>query len=316
MLTSLSISLTWILILLPCSVLAFLVDIQHSSFGLRSRLNPVGDTKYSNSFVREQYTASSQYNSVRSSKSSLYALPPQEIGELFSSLLANIDVSGVTPNEDATALVSSVSAPSAIFGNVIPGLSAGQAASLDSFLAEVLLGLGAFGLGYYAIEDELPIGMAREDLLYADESSLGPGVGMGLFARENLPKDTVIGIYPGKRYKDKDVWVNSKRSTEAAVLAMSYIWSCEDGTIIDPTNVDGILPVRLQVLGGLFPSISTYMSLINEPGVGQDVNVVFEENPERKGKGEVIVRAERDIYAGEELFTDYGPIYNRSNYYK
>ena len=179
-----------------------------------------------------------------------------------------------------------------------------------------MLGLGAFGLGYYAIEDELPIGMAREDLLYADESSLGPGVGMGLFARENLPKDTVIGIYPGKRYKDKDIWVNSKRSTEAAVLAMSYIWSCEDGTIIDPTNVDGILPVRLQVLGGLFPSISTYMSLINEPGVGQDVNVVFEENPERKGKGEVIVRAERDIYAGEELFTDYGPIYNRSNYYK
>ena len=167
MLRSLSLFLAWVLILLPCVVFSFLTGIQESRLDVRKSVNllqsreyskPLGGRSSNNFHFRSEhcrgYRFSGKYQlssgkKLMNNNNRLYALPSQEAVNMFSALLANIDVSGVTPNEDATALVTSVGAPSAIFGNVIPGLSAGQAASLDTFLAEVLLGLGALGLGYY-----------------------------------------------------------------------------------------------------------------------------------------------------------------------
>jgi hypothetical protein len=94
--------------------------------------------------------------------------------------------------------------------------------------------------------------------------------------------------------------------------------------VIDPTDQDGMLQefcrggnpsVPLSVL--LFSTILSFVTVpttlcrINEPPKGRDVNVITEENlNERK----VTFLLERDCFAGEELYIDYGLSYDRSRY--
>ena len=91
-----------------------------------------------------------------------------------------------------------------------------------------------------------------------------------------------------------------KDSEEAALIASRYTWSLENGDILDPTLSNGQLPDYLFSFGGLV-KIPTLLGLVNEPPVGVDVNIIAVVTEK-----EVIYKAERDIYQGEELFVDYG----------
>jgi hypothetical protein len=56
-------------------------------------------------------------------------------------------------------------------------------------------------------------------------------------------------------------------------------------------------------------TVPTTLALINEPAPGWDVNVdTFERG------WELTFALNRDVLAGEELFLDYGPMYDRSSY--
>ena len=63
--------------------------------------------------------------------------------------------------------------------------------------------------------------------------------------------------------------------------------------------------------GIVLPKVPTTLCRINEPPKGRDVNVVTDED---KKKRQVVFSLERDVYAGEEFFIDYGLSYDRSMY--
>ena len=98
--------------------------------------------------------------------------------------------------------------------------------------------------------------------------------------------------------------------------ARSYIWRLDSGQVIDPTNEDGRLeervpwqlPLGLRVPLALGPS--TILARINEPGRFGDTNVI---TVDRDGSRLDFV-LERAVTAGEELFLDYGPYYDRTGY--
>jgi hypothetical protein len=94
--------------------------------------------------------------------------------------------------------------------------------------------------------------------------------------------------------------------------------------VIDPTNTQGILdPVcyggNPSVPGSVFImtillrfiTVSTLLCRINEPPRGMDVNVITIEDCTTRT---VTFQLERTVYAGEELFIDYGLSYDRSMY--
>ena len=60
-----------------------------------------------------------------------------------------------------------------------------------------------------------------------------------------------------------------------------------------------------------FMKVPTTLCRINEPPRGKDVNVVTDED---RGARSVTFSLERDVFAGEELFIDYGLSYDRSAY--
>jgi len=138
------------------------------------------------------------------------------------------------------------------------------------------------------------------------------GAGRGVFAAANLPAATILGHYPGMllspmRYEQKRL---------ACPAAASYCWLLDDSRALDPTDARGVLlePLPRCSLGGgradsLLGTVPTTLALINEPGVGLDVNVVSEQRGST-----LLFGTARDIVDGEELFLDYGPLYDRSTY--
>ena len=108
-------------------------------------------------------------------------------------------------------------------------------------------------------------------------------------------------------------------------LSEAYIWRFSDNAfVIDPTDENGVLPEKCR--GGnpstplsvaVFSSLLSFVTVpsalcrINEPPKGRDVNVVTDEDLQSRT---VTFQLERDCYAGEELYIDYGLSYDRSMY--
>lgn len=158
------------------------------------------------------------------------------------------------------------------------------------------------------------------------QTSTVPDAGLGLFARVNLPKGTVLGQYPG---------VVIPLSQNLAKLrehpaCEAYIWRFSDNAfVIDPTNAEGKvdetctggrigLPGSQWLFDNVFDnvfdmSVPTALCRINEPPLGFDVNVVTDEDLQNRS---VLFTLERDVAAGEEFFIDYGLSYDRSMYGK
>jgi hypothetical protein len=145
------------------------------------------------------------------------------------------------------------------------------------------------------------------------------GAGLGLFAKASLPKNTVLGTYPGVVIPLQQNLNKLKEFPQCE----GYIWRFSDNKfIIDPTNSEGILertcrggnpsmPLSVPFHKVLNLQVPTYLCRINEPALGRDVNVVTDEDLETR---RVVFSLERDVYAGEEFFIDYGLSYDRSFY--
>jgi hypothetical protein len=159
-----------------------------------------------------------------------------------------------------------------------------------------------------------------QDIVIQD--STVSGAGLGLFAKTTLYKGTVLGTYPGAVLPLQQNLVKLKNYPPCE----GYIWRFSDNRmVIDPTNATGDLdPVCVggnpSMPGSLwlfenvlskFVRADTALCRINEPPKGRDVNVVTDENLNDRT---VTFQLERDVYAGEEFFIDYGRSYDRSMY--
>jgi hypothetical protein len=154
------------------------------------------------------------------------------------------------------------------------------------------------------------------------QDSTVPGAGLGLFAKTDLAKGTVLGTYPGAVLPLQQNLDKLKNYPPCE----GYIWRFSDNKmIIDPTNAVGVLdpvcfggnpsmPGSLWLFKnvlGKFVNADTALCRINEPPRGGDRNVVIDENLDDRA---VIFSLERDVSAGEEFFIDYGQSYDRSMY--
>ena len=141
------------------------------------------------------------------------------------------------------------------------------------------------------------------DYLEVKESQV-PGAGLGLYAKVSLPKNTILGTYPG-------VAIPLQQNLDKLAQyppCEGYIWRFSDNAmVIDPTNDQGTLdptcrggnpgmPLSMELHKLLNIQVPTTLCRINEPPRGRDVNVVTDEDKERR---QVVFSLERDVYAGE-----------------
>jgi len=147
------------------------------------------------------------------------------------------------------------------------------------------------------------------------------GAGLGLYSCKNMPEGTVLGTYPGVVRPTKNYMLKYNNAPDSGVYAWRFL---DNDTFIDPTDQNGQL--LDYCLGGTddFPlsyflhekilrwKVSCALSRINEPPIGgSGCNVRSEENLQTR---EVVFSLSRNVYAGEELFMDYGLSYDRSGY--
>jgi hypothetical protein len=149
------------------------------------------------------------------------------------------------------------------------------------------------------------------------------GAGLGMYAARDLPKDTVLGTYPGVVLPLSPNSIHQKLQRHPHCEA--YVWRFSDSQfIIDPTDENGTcqdlcrggnprvpLSTWMCQFKWLTPPIPTTLCRINEPPKGMDINVITNENLADRTVTFVL---ERNVVAGEELFMDYGLTYDRSGY--
>ena len=205
----------------------------------------------------------------------------------------------------------------------IPNKQCTVAFSSHSFNTLVLQGTtcAMTYLGLVAYFDR-PRGRLSIDKNFVEErESQVEGGGLGLYATMPMAEGTVLGTYPGvlrpaAKFRNK---------YEEIPKTATYTWRLTDNRdLIDPTDRNGEL--QNICFGGTpdFPlsyflhekllrnGVPTLLARINEPPIGGGgCNVCSNENLETR---QVTFALSRDVYAGEELFMDYGLTYDRSSY--
>jgi hypothetical protein len=150
-----------------------------------------------------------------------------------------------------------------------------------------------------------PRGWSRTDLIEVRDSSVQ---GKGIFAKENIPENTILGAYPGRPRSAAGML--TKCST--APLARYYCFRNKNGYFLDPTDWTGA-PCKVPVPGLPWLPIDCSLSYANEPPKNSTgVNVTVEDDPKDE-EGLVFVSI-CNIPAGAEIFVDYGLDYDRSSY--
>ena len=128
--------------------------------------------------------------------------------------------------------------------------------------------------------------------------------GQGVFAVRHIPQGTIIGAYPG-------LPCTAERMLHKATLAPNckrYVFQTTSNVWLDPTDSSGELTGQSPFPGWNF---DVSMAYVNEPPVGHSVNVQIVD-----GEDDLDMRFQTtcDISAGNELFLDYGSLYDRSGY--
>ncbi|KAL4430122.1 hypothetical protein ABPG77_004904 [Micractinium sp. CCAP 211/92] len=150
-----------------------------------------------------------------------------------------------------------------------------------------------------------PRGWAFKELIEVAPSRVA---GKGVFATVTIPAGTVIGCYPGRPRTPAEMVAKCA----VAPGARDYAFKTRDGRLLDPTDAAGQLSAS-PAPGLPWLPIDFSLAYINEPPKGAGgTNVTVEDDPSDPA-GLLCVTA-RDIVAGEELFMDYGPTYDRSRY--
>ena len=197
-------------------------------------------------------------------------------------------------------------------GSPLSGLFGGGSGSSSSDTTLALdvaqnMAIVAAGLGIFLFESK-PLGSCNTNLVDIRRSSI-PGANLGLYASRTIPAGTLIGTFPGIVKPLEDA-LGGKRSDDARGRCKRYMWAVDSHRVLDPTNDDGELELKLKFWLGL-KSVDTMVARINEPVHGSNCNVYTHVS----GDGKLVeVFAERDIFADTELFMDYGNTFDRSTY--
>jgi len=153
--------------------------------------------------------------------------------------------------------------------------------------------------------------VASDAQLVVRESGI-PNAGRGVFTNIALPKGYILGAYPG-RVRLRGV-LDTKKDEYCWFCFLPNFESRSCVRILDPTDAQGQLCEPLHWIDALpIPalSVNTTLAVINEPAsrLRGASNVVVDVQ-----ELDVLFIAGRDIEAGEELFVDYGPCYDRAGY--
>lgn len=191
---------------------------------------------------------------------------------------------------------------------------------IPDLAAQAASGFGTyFGLVAYF---DRPRGRLTIDALDVEaKESQVKGAGLGLYATKNMPEGTILGTYPGVVRPTNKYMQKYESAPDAGVYAWRFT---DNASFIDPTDRNGSLSNYCLGGTGDFPfsyflhenilkwKVPTLLSRINEPPIGGGgCNVRSEENLKTR---EVVFSLSRDVYAGQELFMDYGLSYDRSAY--
>ncbi|KAF5827033.1 hypothetical protein DUNSADRAFT_1478 [Dunaliella salina] len=151
-----------------------------------------------------------------------------------------------------------------------------------------------------------PVGWVQPGMLEVRPSQTA---GLGLFTRVPVPSGTVLGSYPGRIRSGSEM----AAKVESAPDAAGYVFNTGDGRFIDPTDESG-MPSPFPGPGSPWPfPVKMLLPYANEPPKGAGgTNCFVETGP--AGPTELIFQANRDIEAGEEIFIDYGLMYDRASY--
>ena len=128
----------------------------------------------------------------------------------------------------------------------------------------------------------------------------------GVFAKADLPKGTILGAYPGRRRSSAEIM----RKVQYAPDTRQYIFHLGQALYLDPTDQEG-QPSRYPSPGLPWLSIDPSMAYVNEPATSSsNVNLEIVDGLD----GDVMFRAAQELKKGEELYIDYGRLYDRSTY--
>ena len=132
--------------------------------------------------------------------------------------------------------------------------------------------------------------------------------GYGVFAIQPIPQGAIVGGYPGLPRTAKGMLAKVRR----APRCQQYVFQISSDLWLDPTDNTGSLSSKLI---GFMPFWTTDISMayVNEPPVGQTVNVEISDATDSKNPDLQFVTTQ-NIDPGQELFIDYGNVYNRSSY--
>lgn len=152
-----------------------------------------------------------------------------------------------------------------------------------------------------------PQGWVQGGLLETRPSSV-PGAGLGVFALQPISRGVVLGAYPGRPRAPAEM-INKVANAPAA---KGYAFDTGKGWFLDPTDAAGQL-TSWPAPGPpwLLPADPT-LALVNEPPPGSGGTNVSVEDGE--ADLELLFVTTRDIGVGEELFIDYGVVYDRRHY--
>jgi hypothetical protein len=205
-----------------------------------------------------------------------------------------------------------------LLSDLHPAGSIGGGAVLSPPLNLLLLQQGLVGMTTYAAlvaaADRPRGGCSVPDCVTVRDSAIA---GQGLFATQHMLAGTVLGQYPGVVTELAPHLQKLQRYPQCE----AYIWRFTDGQyVIDPTNRFGTLDD--VTYGGNYRTAwvfetgrllarDTMLCRINEPPLGLTTNVRMTENAQDRT---VTVSLVANVQAGDELYTDYGPRYDRSGY--
>ena len=118
-------------------------------------------------------------------------------------------------------------------------------------------------------------------------------MGRGVEVSVPVSAGSLLGVYPGE-YKSIKAFLEKEEFVSRSVKSAFMI---SEDTIIDPTDIFGYLPDRPELR----------LALINEPPAGERINVF----PVSSRK-HVWYVAISNLEAGQQLYTNYGPVYSRA----
>lgn len=246
---------------------------------------------------------------------------PFKLYLLVLCLIIGKSTNAFVVNTDLKAKRTGTALHLSILPSILQSESIVDKVNIQNLVIQIVSGLSTY-IGLVGFYDRPRGSLQIDEKAFILQQSQVENAGLGLYVTQPLSKGTILGSYPGVvRPASKFL-----QKYEAIPQTAVYTWRFTDNqSCIDPTTKDGLLldvcyggtddyPLSYFIHAILFRfmAVPTYLARINEPPIGGNgCNVMVTEDLEKR---QVIFELSRDVYAGEELFMDYGLTYDRSTY--